>query len=252
MVEAGVAGALCQALSLRVSNAGSPRVYEAAALAGGVLASNVATSPKHVEQLRDLPDALCKVCAHCMRHVHVLSRRDRGSGSMAHERMPHGALHHKQLIAASRVVASTGVAVFILRDLAQSVANLRPAEGASKDTVWDIFASKDTIWDVFNHLQLQVVSHMLHALKGGDFFGGFYGFFLVLIWKKIEKKMRGHDVYIVCRRLWLQGVKAAVFFIAAIITELVCGCVNMRVYIHCVCGCGHGCGYVGVGFSCYI
>jgi len=64
--------------------------------------------------------------------------------------------------------------------------------------------------------------------------------------------MRGHDVHIVCRRLWLQGVKAAVFFIAAIITEFVCGCVNMRVYIHCVCGCGYGCGYVGVGVSCYI
>jgi len=146
MLECNLVPALSQALALRISNPGGARVHEAAALAAGVLASNISASASRVGALAPLVEALVKVCGHTLRHVQLLSRpRERGV-------LAHGGVQHKQLVAASRVVAASGVGILILRDRAHSA-----------PTKLNLGA------DVLSKIEMMmndVVSHVLHGLKG--------------------------------------------------------------------------------------
>lgn len=82
-----------------------------------------------------------------------------------------GGLNHKHLMAMSRVVAATSVALFVLRALyndshASCAGDGRSdATGAEQDEVRHIL-------EVFSNLEEQVVVHILRALKGMVFPAG--------------------------------------------------------------------------------
>jgi hypothetical protein len=147
MLESNLVPALCQALALRISNPGGARVHEAAALAAGVLASNISASASRVEALAPFVETLVKVCGHTLRHVQLLSRpRERGV-------LAHGGVQHKQLVAASRVVAASGVGILILRDLAHSAPTKLN------------FSVSPAVLSKIEMMMNDVLSHVLHGLK---------------------------------------------------------------------------------------
>lgn len=84
-----------------------------------------------------------------------------------------GGMNHKHLMAMSRVVAATSVALFILRALYNDSHESCAGEGRSEATTAG--TEKDEvrlILGVFGNLEVQVVAHVLRALKGMVFPAG--------------------------------------------------------------------------------
>jgi hypothetical protein len=86
-------------------------------------------------------------------------------------------LHHKQLMAMSRVVAASSVALFILRGLRErslrsrvvSASNGLPEGAGAEEEVVD---HASHAFGVFGNIEVQVVAHVLHALKGQVYAAG--------------------------------------------------------------------------------
>ena len=187
MVAKGVVPALCEALAIRVNNPGGPRLHEAAALAAGVLAPSIVSVPvackQKIECLEQVAEGLVRLCGHCMRHLHALSRRDRSASTLGagvgvrSGGIGSGSLHHKQLMAMSRVVAASSVALFVLRGLSDR--SLR-SHVASASHGWpggagaeeEVVGHASHAFGVFGNIEVQVVAHVLHALKGQVYAAG--------------------------------------------------------------------------------
>ena len=82
-----------------------------------------------------------------------------------------GGMNHKHLMAMSRVVAATSVALFILRALYNDSHESCAGDGLSEATGTETDEVRH-ILGVFGNLEVQVVAHVLRALKGMVFPAG--------------------------------------------------------------------------------
>ena len=172
---------------------------QAAALAVGVLSPSFMASPvaglRRSEYLGAAAEGLVKLCSHYLRHVHALSRRDRmspGAGARPGSFGGGSSMQHKQLLAMSRVVAATAVALFILRDVSQRpppapcTADGAPEQADLDGDVGGAASSRreeeeqaagarsrsDDAFGYFSNVEVQVISHVLRALKGQVYVAG--------------------------------------------------------------------------------